>query len=155
NEREPVDPTANECNEASKLVYTVETNGSFARFDPSTMTFTDLGKLACPTDSWAFSMTIDRYAMAWVLYADGTLYHVDIQNGLFCTKTDFVATSSIIQFSMGYSTDTPGAGDDTLYFAGNTVGSAPSALFGSLDTSSFALATEGTVVGFPDLTGNG
>src|SRR4051812_49597795 len=71
-----VDPTTGGCLDAAKLVYVVDESNTFSSFDPSTLTFTDLGTLNCPGTSGdtPFSMAVDRQAQAWVLFASGKIF---------------------------------------------------------------------------------
>jgi hypothetical protein len=142
------------CSDAAKLVYTVDTNNTFSKFDPSTKMFTDLGTLSCPAGPLAqpFSMAIDRYAIAWVVYSDAELFRVDIQNNLACTKTSWTAQHGLTKFGMGFSSN-PGGTSDTLYVAGKT---APeTSTLAMLDTTSMTATTWGTLQGRPELTGTG
>jgi hypothetical protein len=142
------------CVEASRWIYTVEQNGMFARFDPATLTFTDIGKLACPSSSSPNSMAVDQNAVAWVAYMDGHLFRVDTQTAQ-CEATAFqVGQHGLIDFGMGFVFD-PMTGVDTLYIAGggNTGGT-----MSTLATISFPALTVtpiGTVAGFPEMSGTG
>jgi hypothetical protein len=147
----------NGCSAAAMFVYTVDQNNTFSKFDPSTKTFTDLGTLNCPAGGGAtpFSMGVDRNAIAWVLYSDGTLYRVDTTANLACTATGWHSQNGLTQFGMGFSTDTVGGTTDTLYVAGGAaVSMGTSATLAKLDTSAFTATTVGTVSGWPELTGN-
>src|SRR5512135_2866827 len=104
------------CSDSAKLVYVVDEANTFSKFDPSTKTFTDLGTLSCPTSggggifggAMPFSMGVDRNTIAWVLYDDGELFRVDINNNLACTATSWSSSNGLMQFGMGFSTDTAG-----------------------------------------------
>jgi hypothetical protein len=145
------------CSDSAKLVYVVDENNTFSQFDPASKTFTDLGHLNCPAGSATpFSMGVDRNTIAWVLYSDGTLYRVDIQNNLACTKTSWSSQNGLTQFGMGFSTDTSGGDTDTLFVAGGSqVSGASSSTLATLDTTAFSSMTKGTVNGWPELTGTG
>ncbi|MBV8761975.1 MAG: hypothetical protein JO257_32075 [Deltaproteobacteria bacterium] len=146
------------CSDAAKLVYTVDQNNKFSQFDPSTKTFHDLGTLSCPAGFGAtpFSMGVDRNTIAWVLYSDGSLYRVDIQSNLACTKTNWHSTSNLTQFGMGFSTNTSGGTDDTLFVAGgSSVGTGTTSTLAKLDTTAFTAMNVGSVNGWPELTGTG
>lgn len=138
------------------LVYTVDSNNTFSQFDPSTKTFTDLGQLNCPASGGAtpFSMGVDRNAIAWVLYSDGELFRVDTTAQLACTATGWHSSNGLTQFGMGFSTNTAGGTDDTLFVAGGSSVGASTAKLAKLDTSAFTATTVGTVQGWPELTGN-
>jgi hypothetical protein len=145
------------CSDAAKLVYVVDENYTFSQFDPSTKSFTDLGRLSCNAGSATpFSMGVDRNTIAWVLYSDGSLFRVDILNNLACTKTAWSSQQGLTQFGMGFSTDTSGGDTDTLFVAGGaSVSGASSSSLATLDTSSFSATPKGTVQGWPELTGTG
>ena len=107
------------CIEASQWIYTVDgTTSMFSRFDPATLTFTDIGVLKCPGHSTPFSMAVDQNAVAWVTYYDGNLYRVDTGTAQ-CEATSFqVRQHGIFQFGMGF-VFTPSQNLDTLYIAGD------------------------------------
>ena len=120
------------CIEASRWVYTVDDSGRFARFDPATLAFTDIGTLACPGElSTPNSMAVDQNAVAWVNYHDGHLFKVDTSTGK-CEATGFVPDQhDLTSFGMGFVFD-PATGTDTLYVAG---------VSGSVQTTQSTLAT--------------
>jgi hypothetical protein len=145
------------CVEASRWIYTVDEAGMFSRFDPATLTFTDIGRLACPTSSTPFSMAVDQNAVAWVAYFDGHLFKVDTSTGK-CEATSFqVGQSNLVNFGMGFVFD-PSTGVDTLYIAGGPAYSSNSKQ-STLATVSFPalVATPiGTATaGWPELSGTG
>lgn len=143
------------CSDAAKLVYVVDQNNKFSKFDPMTKSFIDIGTLACPSSGSPFSMGVDRNAVAWVLYTDGKIYRVDTTN-VACTATNWTTQGSLAEFGMGFSSNTAGSTDDTLYIAGG-----PSALFATtsdlrtLNTQTMQSTSVGTVTGWPELTGTG
>jgi hypothetical protein len=144
------------CSQAAMSVYTVDQNNTFSQYDPATKTFHDLGQLNCPAGGGAtpFSMGVDRNAIAWVLYSDGELFRVDTTS-LACTATTWHSQSGLTQFGMGFSTNTAGGTDDTLFVAGGAdVSTGTSATLAKLDTTAFSAMTVGTVNGWPELTGN-
>src|SRR5690606_34619826 len=108
------------CSDEAKLVYVVDSNYQFSQFDPATKTFKDLGTLSCPAGAATpFSMGLDRNAIAWVLYSDGSLYRVDTtMPNLPCTKSTWAPQQGLTVFGMGFSTDAQGGTEDTLYVAG-------------------------------------
>ena len=144
------------CSEEAKLVYTVDQNNVLSTFNPITKTFMDLGTLSCPAQFLAtpFSMGIDRNAGAWILYSSGELFNVDTET-LNCTKTAWASPSGLMQFGMGFSTDTAGGTTDTLFIAGGVGPTQPTSSLNKLDTGSLAPSPVGTVTGWPELTGTG
>jgi hypothetical protein len=145
------------CADPARHVYVVDQNNTFSTFDPVTKTFTDLGTLNCPASDGAapFSMGVDRNAIAWVLYNDGSLFRLDTTT-LACTATTWQPTPDLFVFGMGFSTDTSGGTTDTLYVAGTaTHAGATTGAFASLDTTAFTATNIATIPGFPELTGTG
>jgi hypothetical protein len=143
------------CSDAAKLVYVVDSNNTFSKFDPATKTFSDIGQLACPTSGGQpFSMGVDRNATAWVLYDTGELFKVDTSN-LNCTKTTWASQQGLLQFGMGFSTNMAGGSEDTLFVAGGTDQLTSSTKLAKLDTSAFTATPVGTISGWPELTGTG
>ena len=98
------------CVAASQWIYTIDANGTFSRFDPARLTFTDIGVLDCPAEPGdsPFSMAVDRSATAWVLYSSGELFTVDTSS-LKCTKTAFADPSGLVNFGMGFVSNSAGA----------------------------------------------
>lgn len=145
-------------------VYILGWDKQFARFEPPTSTITVLGSLECPGEEGAFSafsMAVDRHGTAWVLYASGKLYTVDIET-LVCTPTDFEpCQSGFCKFGMGFSLDAPGSEEETLYVSGwpPEIGS-PGLGLGKLDTETLALTPIGNYDGVlanqvAEMTGTG
>jgi hypothetical protein len=149
------------CSDSAKLVYVVDEGNQMYSFAPETKTFTLVGDLSCPTTGSdplggspsPFSMGVDRNTIAWVLYSDGEVFHVDINNNLACTKTSYHG-SALTEFGMGFSTDTVGGDTDTLFIAGGTDAGASQAQLAKLDTSSMATTNVAKVTGQPEMTGN-
>jgi hypothetical protein len=150
------------CSDDAKLVYVVDSNGTFSSFNPreagSGRAFTDKGPLRCPAMGGAqpFSMSVDRDAKAWVVYDDGELFRVDV-NSLACTRIAVMSPSNAKVYGMGFVTDIAGGSSDTLYIAGNPVGSSfTNSQFGTLATTApFSVTLRAPLVGSPELTGTG
>ena len=151
------------CSDEAKLIYVVDANNKFAKFDPVSKTFTPIGTLTCsptvlgiPDGATPFSMAIDRTAQAYVLFNDGNVMKVDTtQSSLPCTATTWTAgADGLMEFGMGYSTDTAGGTTDTLFIAGNSSVGNGSSKLAKLDTASMSATQVGTVTGSPELTGN-
>jgi hypothetical protein len=138
------------CSDQAKLVYVVDENNTFSSFDPSTSppTFHDIGTLNCPDNvGTPFSMSVDRSAVAWVLYSDGRIFKVDTTT-LACTDSGFSPNNGYSQFGMGFVADTNGGTTDSLFVA-------KSGGLGRLDTGTLKVTTVGTFSGQPELTGTG
>jgi hypothetical protein len=117
-------PPLDDCAEAAKLIYIVGETYELYSYDPPTKELKQVGMLACPAGGFAtpFSMAVDRSATAWVLYSNGTIWHVDIKNGAKCSPTNFVPNQSgFTTFGMGFVSDDVGSQDETLY-VGNYTG---------------------------------
>lgn len=152
-----VDP----CPPEAKVVYVVDSDDTFSSFDPAKLKtggdpFKDLGKLDCPAGSATpFSMSIDRKAVAWVLYGDGQLFTVNTST-LVCTKAVYTPRSDLKLFGMGFVSNSPGSQDETLFVAGGpTVSDVSSTLAKMQVAPALQLVDIGTVAGSPELTGTG
>jgi hypothetical protein len=145
-----------DCSDAARSVYVVDSNNKFSRFEPSTKTFVDLGNLSCPAQFLAtpFSMGVDRDAVAWVLYSSGELFRVDTAT-LQCTKSTWTSQGGLSLFGMGFSTTTVGGTTDALFVAGGSSPTATASTLATLSTQTFTAQTLGTVQGWPELTGTG
>ena len=107
--------------EATKLIYLVDSSNNFLSFDPRLLPgdpFHVIGKLTCEGRMGSpFSMSVDRTGTAWVLYEDGELFKVDISDA-HCEPSGYIAGSSgSTNFGMGFATDAPGADTEKLYIA--------------------------------------
>ncbi|MEW5741864.1 MAG: hypothetical protein AB1938_23315 [Myxococcota bacterium] len=159
-----LDGGAEDCSEAARLVYVVDQNKTLSSFDPrktgSGDGFIDLGKLSCPSAPLAepFSMSVDRQAVAWIVYDSGELFTVDLRvTPLSCVKTGFMPQQGVGKFGMGFVADVAGSHEETLFISGSPlVGSLLSTKFGTLSTTPpFEIALRGTLDGAPELTGTG
>lgn len=150
------------CSDDAKLVYVVDSNGTFSSFNPRLAgmpgAFTDKGRLNCPASGGAqpFSMGVDRDAKAWVVYGNGELFRVDV-NTLACSRIAVMSPTNAKVYGMGFVTDTAGGTTDTLYIAGNAVSSMfTNSQFGTLSTTSpFNVTLRAQLTGAPELTGTG
>ncbi|MBA3461192.1 MAG: hypothetical protein H0T46_14605 [Deltaproteobacteria bacterium] len=126
------------CNdEATKLIYLVDSANNFLSFDPRLLPgdpFHLIGKLTCQGRMGSpFSMSVDRTGTAWVLYEDGELFKVDIADA-HCEPSGYVAGSSgSTNFGMGFATDAPGAETEKLYIASDDATNALHAIDTSKD----------------------
>ncbi|MBI5542245.1 MAG: hypothetical protein HY901_00025 [Deltaproteobacteria bacterium] len=153
-----VDP----CSEEAKLVYVVDSDNTFSSFDPRKLKngadpFVDLGELDCPVFGAApFSMSVDRSAVAWVLYNNGMLFKVDTRT-LHCQATSYTPDPNLKLFGMGFVSDAPGVQAETLFIAGGVEPSTTenSTLAKFQLAPSFEVTTVGAIPGWPELTGTG
>jgi hypothetical protein len=144
------------CVEASQWIYTVDETGIFSRFDPTTLTFTDIVQaLDCPTHYSPFSMAVDQNAVAWVAYGDGNLFKVDTSTGQ-CQATSFrPGQHGLDVFGMGFVFD-PSTGVDTLYIAGGLDASSVPSELATVSFPSLVVTPVGPITaGSPELSGTG
>jgi hypothetical protein len=156
----PWDGSMDDCSEGAKRIYLVTEEKILLRFWPPTLELTEIGTLNCaPTSAGAtpFAMSVDRNALAWVLYDDGEIFHVDT-NTAGCTPTAFVpGQEGFDVFGMAFVADAPGGTAETLFIAGQGAGANPrmAAQLGRIDRDSLDVSTSGSLDTFPDLTGTG
>ena len=140
-----------------KLIYVVDAENDFLSFDPRKLPdnpFHLIGKLRCADRGGSpFSMSVDRHGVAWVVYDDGELFKVAIDDAK-CTPTAFAPDSAGAQtFGMGFATDAPGAKTEKLYLAAND----SSHVLSALDPTNLGVARRGELTatddGNPELTG--
>lgn len=132
------------CTEAGQYIYTVDNDGRFSRFDPTTLSYLDIGPLHCPTTGSPFSMNVDQNAVAWVIFSDANLFRVDTATGA-CSATSYQPNQAgFSTYGMGSTFDSS-TGTDTLYLSswGGTASSLGKLAFPSLTV---------TTVGNMDMT---
>jgi hypothetical protein len=140
-------PDAPGCADSgATLVYLVTQEGNLLSFDPATLTPTLIGPVSCPSASSPFSMAVDRSGIAYVLYADGSLWRVDTATAK-CAATSYTPDQQgFSTFGMGYSADVPDAGGadggETLYVDQELPGGggSPSLGLARIDTETMRLA---------------
>ncbi len=161
---DPVNPQAQvpleaylnlQCSPASQAMYTVGRYGTFSRFDPASLTFTDIGYLNCETQSQPFSMAVDQNAVAWVVYDSGNIYEVSTADAS-CQATSFAINQDQIQtFGMSFLFQ-PTTGLDTLYVDSWGMNILATIAFPSLVLSPIAPIVEGGgLLGNGELAGTG
>jgi hypothetical protein len=144
------------CIEASRWVYTVDTSGTLSRFDPSTLTFTDITRLACPGESAGpNSMAVDQNAVAWVNFDDGNLFKVDTGTGK-CEATGIGPNQGPYKLmGMGFVFDSS-TGTDRLYISGSPNNLSTQSTLATLDFPSLTITPVGpAAAGNVELTGTG
>ena len=145
------------CSDAARLVYLVDQNDAFLRYDPSSGAITNIGQLHCVSGASPFSMAVSRDAVAYVLYSNHHIYAVSTADAS-CTPTSFTIDQMGFQeFGMGFVSNDAGSTDETLFIAGGSalgIGGGSSTL-GSVDISSWTVSSIGPLSGSPELTGNG
>jgi hypothetical protein len=143
------------CEAASQWIYTFDENNGFARFDPTTLTFTEIANLKCAANGTPFSMAVDQNAVAWVHYSDGSLFKVDTATGK-CEATKFEPNQHGIRvFGMGFVFD-PSTSKDTLFIAGGASSTPVGAQLATVSFPDLVVNPIGTIdEGNPELTGTG
>jgi hypothetical protein len=141
------------CPRETQYVFVIDSGGVLYKFDPANNnSFEYVGNIRCPGP--VFSMAIDRKAFAYVLQDDGHMVKVDTRDAS-CTQTPFVAGQQgfSVNFGMGFSSNSPGSEEDTLFVSDTTAFG-----LGKIDTSNYALSKLGTydaIKARAELTGTG
>jgi len=146
-----------DCADGTESIYVIDQfGGTISRFDPQTTTFTDLGAPQCPTMPGAtpFSMSVDRGAVAWVLYSSGELFRVALP-GLACAATTWTSPNSLKVFGMGFSTDDPGGSAETLWIGGGLTQTQSSYTLAKVDPATMVATPVATEPQLPEMTGTG
>jgi hypothetical protein len=101
-------------------------------------------------------MSVDRNAVAWVLYSSGVLFRVSTADGS-CKSTTFQPNQAGFQLmGMGFVANSAMSNQDTLFVAGGAGPDSGSASrLGTIDLGTFTLAATQTLTGWPELTGTG
>jgi hypothetical protein len=150
------------CLKETEYVYTVTSTEDFYKFDPSSLTFSLIGKLDCPgATASPFSMSVDRKGTAWVVFTDGEMYWVDVTTAA-CSATAYQpGQHGFTTFGMGFSLDAPNGADETLYVSESPYlsGAVNSKGLGKIDTSTLTLTPIATYDLLPnrraEMTGTG
>jgi hypothetical protein len=130
------------CSAAAAFVYVIDVNGVMYKFDPPTLQFTQVGTVTCASGG-AFSMSVDRNAVAWVLVQDGTIVRYDIVNHT-CTPTSYaIGQHSFQTFGMGFSADMPGSTAETLFVSDSELTTPSTGGLAKIDTTSLTLTPVG------------
>jgi hypothetical protein len=144
-----------DCSEEAKLVYIIGEDNELYSFYPPTLEVKLIGVIKCASGLFAtpFSMAVDRKGIAWILFNDGKIYHVDVKDAS-CTPTNFVAGQQGMQtFGMGFVSNKPGSAEETLYVA-DYIGTG----LAQIDTTTLTLTKVGgwdKLSGAAELTGTG
>src|SRR5512140_266734 len=117
-----------------ELIYVVDVANELLSFDPRKLPqdpFHKIGTLQCEKPSIAAaSMAIDRHGVAWVLYEDGQMFKVSIDDAS-CQPSPYVpSTTEFHRFGMGFVTDKPGSTSEKLFIASH----GSSSTLGIIDT---------------------
>jgi hypothetical protein len=114
-----------------------------------------IGTISCPGAGFEtpFSMAVDRKGIAWVLFSDGRIFHVDVKTAT-CSPTAYVPNQlGYSTFGMGFVSNAIGSNDETLYVA-DYLGKG----LAKINTSTLTLSVVGPwdkLTGAAELTGTG
>lgn len=143
-----------DCSSSNKLVYTIDQGdgfdeiGTLRRFDPTTATFSTIGRVECDNFFGPNSMAVARDGTAWVLYGDGSLFKVSTDDAS-CTPTSFEPNQvdGLGIFGMGFASNGAGSAQETLYIAGDpdTDFEDGRAKFGSIDLGTLKVTEIGSL----------
>ncbi len=114
----PDEASASDCsNDATAFVFVLSSANDLYRFAPDKKVFSKIGALGCATSSGPNSMAVDRQAVAWVNYLDGTLRPVSTKDA-GCQGQPITLPSTWSPVGMGFSSTSAGSSSETLYLAG-------------------------------------
>lgn len=103
--------------QACKAIYVVSAQMNLYAYLPKQDRFELRGRLNCPNAGWAtpFSMAVAQTGVAHVVYSDGRLYAVDVEDAS-CEATGFEPNQDpgFVRFGMGYAAHDDG---ESLYVA--------------------------------------
>jgi hypothetical protein len=107
-----------DCSEAAKLVYVVSEVGDLYSFKPASLTFTKIGRLACPGQSLFNSMAVDRKGYAWVNDIAGHIFHVSTADAS-CEATSYQpGQGGFNRMGMAFATNGADTTTERLYVDG-------------------------------------
>jgi hypothetical protein len=169
------DPPPGCASDAQEYIFVVDRDNKLYRFEPAAdaHSFQLIGTLDCPAgdpiwspdafaDATPFSMSVDRDAVAWVLYTSGEMFRVSTEDAS-CTPSGFQPSQADYDlFGMGFVADSPGSAGEKLFAAGFIVhrvnGMRYEHKLGYVDPMSLQLShvtAMGTLLHGPELTGTG
>jgi hypothetical protein len=153
------------------LIYLVDDSYNLYRFDPREIgagePFSLIGAINCPAGpplparddgnpATPFSMSVDRFGRAWVLYTSGEIFWVSTSDAS-CEKSWFVpGTAGFELFGMGFVTNTPGGSEETLFISGGTAAALNTGDLGAVDPVSQVVTRIGPLPNAefpPEMTG--
>jgi hypothetical protein len=131
-----------DCAQGADLVYVASEERDLYSFDPQHATFTLLGNIDCAQGSYVNSMAIDRNAVAWINFGDGSLWTTATHNPT-CMATGFIPNQQGVGlFGMGFAAKSAGSMQDLLFIDDLTGGG-----LGYIDQSTMTLMRLGPFVG--------
>lgn len=122
-------PTDN-CSEEAKLVYVLSDANQLYSFNPQAKQFTLIGPIKCNTSLQPNSMAVDRNAVAWVNYVNGTdtngvIFKVSTKDASCEASPAVQLVSGWNRIGMGFSTNGGDPNSETLFVSatsGNGLG---------------------------------
>lgn len=156
------------CADGADLVYVIDVDYNLHAYYPKDNTLKKLFELDCPcgnslrdplSKATPFSMSVDRNAIAWVLYDSGEIFNVNTQTGA-CAKTSHSPGQDGFElFGMGFVSDSKGSTTEKLYiFGGDKDDIGYSGKLAYIDPATINLTTIGSIDNrnmSPELTGTG
>jgi hypothetical protein len=155
--------TTDSCPALTKEIYLLGQGREIVRFHPPDKSLEPVGLVACsvvggPNEGGIpqpFSMAVGRNGIAWVLYDDGTLHALHLDD-MACDSTEFQPNQleSFERFGMGFASDGPGSEKETLFLSSYSPGDG----IGFLDFPAWAVRRVGFYdkqKGAAELTGTG
>jgi hypothetical protein len=109
--------TTSNCAQGADLLYVVSEELTLYTFDPKKVLFSPLGSVDCANHVGANSMAVDRDAVAWINYQDGSLWKVDTKKTpTVCQASGYTPGQQGVQlFGMGFTAKSAGSNDETLF----------------------------------------
>lgn len=137
------------CPDELKLIYVVDRDTKeLLKFDPANLSFESVGTLSCGGGNTPGSMGITRDGLGYVVFSDESLFEIDTETA-DCSATSYSdAQTEFGAFGMGFSSDSVGSEDETLYVANATT-------LGILDTAAWTISTVGSMSSQAEVTGTG
>lgn len=141
------------------VIYVVDDAYRLLSFDPrligsGSSPYQVIGQLSCPNPGTAlgdplsspatpFSMSVDRDAVAWVLYSSGKIFKVSTADAS-CQATSFAVQQNTPPqvwnlFGMGFVTETAGGDSERLWIGGGDLDGMTSGSLGWIDPGSLAV----------------
>jgi len=146
-----------DCSDAAKLVYVISDQDTLYSFSPSALTFNTIGKLTCADDgSNVNSMAVDRSGTAWVNYTNGKIYKVSTKDAS-CSDTPFKPRQEGFtnELGMGFSSNSKGSKDETLFVSDNAGLGLGSVDLGTFKLTALGAYTDANAGSNAELTGTG
>jgi hypothetical protein len=149
--------------EAASAIHLIDDEARLYRFTPEDLAIQSMGEIYCPVVGGGphnplgpMSMSVDRSAVAWVLYTNGKIYLASLE-GEDCIETAFIPNQhGFDTFGMGFAADGPESETETLFaMTGSYDDAEGDHELGWIDTVTLDLEPIGPGPGRAELTGNG